>query len=154
MLSRPTTEQIILDCRTQLLELIAPAVDAEPIQIAIQMMENVLRNVAARAAHEIAWMREEGDDAVSFAQGVAASATGNSSVTDALTAYESGRSDSLHLDDVVVTYDLAGRCLTAAVEAAMAAGDDDAHRAGRALLDQRIAHENEIMGEWTMVGRA
>ncbi len=154
MLSRPTTEQIILDCRTQLLEVIAPAVDAEPVQIAIQMMENVLRNVAERSAHEIAWMRDEGAAAVTFAQAVAGSDTGDANVADALAAYESGRSDSLHLDDVVVTYDLAGKCLTAAIEAAMTVGDDEAHRAGRALLDQRVAHENQIMGEWTMVGRA
>jgi hypothetical protein len=154
MLSRPTTEQIIVDCRTQLLEIIAPAVDAEPVRIAIQMMENVLRNVAERSAHEIAWMREEGAAAVAFAQSVAGSATGAAAVAEALAAYESGRSDSLHLDDVVATYDLAGRCLTAALETVMAVGDDDAHRAGRALLDQRIAHENQIMGEWTMVGRA
>jgi hypothetical protein len=54
----------------------------------------------------------------------------------------------------VITYDLAGKCLTAALEAAMARGDDEVHRAGRALLDQRVAHEIQIMGEWTMVGRS
>ena len=59
MLSRPTTEQIILDCREELLNTIAPAVPEGPVLVAIHMMENVLRNCATRAAHEIAWMREE-----------------------------------------------------------------------------------------------
>jgi hypothetical protein len=133
---------------------VLPAVPEGPVQIAIQMMENVLRNCAARAAHEIAWMREEGDAMVAFAERVAASAGATDGVRAALDGYRSGRTDSLHLDDVCATYDLAGTCLSAAIESAMAAGDDELTAAGRELLEQRLAHENEIMGEWAFVGRA
>jgi hypothetical protein len=154
MLSRPTTEQLILDCRNELLNTIDPAVSAEPVKIAIQMMENVLRNCAARAAHEIAWMREEGDAMVAYARYVAASHAATPAVAEALAAFDGGRSDSLHLDDVCATYDLAGRCLSAAIEAAMEGDDVELQRAGRDLLELRLAHENEIMGEWAFVGRA
>jgi hypothetical protein len=154
MLSRPTTEQILLDCRDQLMETILPAVEAQPVRIAIEMMENVLRNCAARAAHEIAWMREEAAAMIAYAEQVAAADDGRDAVRVALANYRSGCSDSLHLDDVSAAYSLAGHCLSAALEAAMAAGDDELHRAGRAILDQRLAHENEIMGEWAFVGRA
>lgn len=154
MLARPTTEQIILDCRRELLDTIDPAVTAEPVKIAIQMMENVLRNCAARAAHEIAWMREESDAMVAYARSVADSAAGNDAVRDALATYDRDRSDSLHLDDVCATYDLAGRCLSVAVEAAMASGQVELQRAGRALLEVRLDHENEIKGEWAFVGRS
>jgi hypothetical protein len=41
-----------------------------------------------------------------------------------------------------------------ALEVAMAAGDDASHRAGRAILEERLARENQIMGEWAFVGRA
>ncbi|CAN5427778.1 hypothetical protein BH23ACT3_BH23ACT3_07530 [soil metagenome] len=153
MLSRPTTEQIILDCRNELLNTIDPAVSAEPVKIAIQMMENVLRNAAARAAHEIAWMHEEGDAMLAYARRVAGSSAATDALTAAIDAYEAG-SDSLHLDDVCATYDLAGCCHSEAIEAAMASDDLDLQRAGREVLELRLAHENEIMGEWAFVGRA
>jgi hypothetical protein len=153
MLSQPTTDQIIADCRNELLSTIDAAITDPAVKIAIQMMENVLRNCATRAAHEIAWMREEIDDMITFAERVAASTAATEAVAAALSNYVAERSDSLHLDDVSSTYSLAGECLSAALEAALAAGDDDLSEAGRALLAQRLAHETEIMGEWTMVGR-
>jgi hypothetical protein len=154
MLSRPTTEQILLDCRDELMATILPAVGDGPAQVAVQMMENVLRNCATRAAHEIAWMREEEAAAVAFAERVAASPAAGAAVVAALDAYRTGRSESLHLDDVCATYDLAGGCLGAALDAAMAAGDAELTAAGRALLDVRLEHETAIMGEWAFVGRA
>ena len=154
MLSRPTTDQIILDCRSELLNTIEPAVDAPQVKIAIQMMENVLRNCAERAAHEIAWMHEEGEVMLAYAGIVAASAASTAALVSALEAHATGHSTSLHLTDVTANYDLAGECLSAALEAAMAAGNDELHRAGRAILDDRLAHENQIMGDWGFVGRA
>jgi len=153
MLSRPTTEQIILDCRTELLSTIDGALADPAAKIALQMMENVLRNCATRAAHEIAWMRDETDAMVAYAERVGASPAGDDGVAATLDSYRSGRSDSLHLDDVCSTYNLASGCLSAAVEAAMRAGDHELELAGRALLDQRVATELQIMGEWVMVGR-
>ena len=162
MLSRPTTEQILLDCRDELLRTVAPAVPEGPVHVAIQMMENVLRNCAARAAHEIAWMHEEADEMVSYAARVAATSHASpdtsthtsTAVTDALAAYETRRDGSLHLDDVTATYSLAGHCLSTAIDAAMAGGDPELQADGRAILERRLAHENEIMGEWAFVGRA
>ena len=153
MLSRPTTDQIISDCRTELLAVIDAAVTDPAAKIAIQMMENVLRNCAVRAAHEIAWMREETEAMVAFAQQVASSPSRTTAVSATLQDYARNRSDSLHLDDVAATYDLAGQCLSTALEAAMASGATELEAIGRGLLDQRLAHELEIMGEWTMVGR-
>jgi hypothetical protein len=154
MLSRPTTDQIILDCRTELLNTIGPAVESPPVQIAIQMMENVLRNCAERAAHEIAWMIEESEMMLAFAGIVAASSASTDAVVAALAAHETGHTTSMHLADVTANYDLAGECLSAGLEAAMATGDNELHRAGRAILEERLAHEASIMGEWGFVGRA
>ena len=153
MLSQPTTDQILADCRNELLTTIDGAVTDPAVKIAIQMMENVLRNCAMRAAHEIAWMREETDAMIEFARSVAASGASTDALMHALAAHDAGRSDSLHLDDVVATYSLAGECLSVALESSLAADDADLVIAGRALLEQRLAHELEIMGEWTMVGR-
>lgn len=157
MLTRPTTDQIVLDCRAELLSTIDAAVADPAVKIAIQMMENVLRNCAERAAHEIAWMREETDMMIAFAERVqAASSTTDAARTEtsaAMDAFRSGRSDSLHLDDMTTTYHLAGACMSTALDAAMATGDHDLQLAGRAVLELRLAHEQAIMGVWSFVGR-
>jgi hypothetical protein len=70
MFSRPTTDQVILDCRNELLNAVDSAVSDPTVKITIQMLENVLRNVAERAAHEIAWMHEETDLMIGFADEV------------------------------------------------------------------------------------
>jgi hypothetical protein len=152
MLSRPTTEQILLDCRNELLNTIDPAVSDPAVKIAIQMMENVLRNCATRAAHEIAWMAEEIDQMVAYADRVAA-ATSEPVAVSALEACRGQRSSSLHLDDVVRDYHLASTCLSAALDAALASGDATLAADGRAIIDQRVATELQIMGEWSFVGR-
>ena len=154
MLSRPTTEQILLDLRNELLTTIDGAVESPPVKIAIQMMENVLRNCAERAAHEIAWMREEGDAMVAFAREVTQTLPGDPAIDAALKAFDTGRSDSLHLDDVSATYSLAGHCFSAALERAVARDHTALHLKARAILDLRLDHENRIKGEWAFVGRA
>jgi hypothetical protein len=154
MLSRPTTEQIILDCRAELLTTISRAVSDPSVAIAIEMMENVLRNCAERAAHEIAWMHDEIGAMIDFAEHVAASPAATAEVAAALAAHRAEPMASLHLDDVCASYSRASECLSAALEAALAAGDDELHAQGRAILDLRLAHERQVMGEWTMVGRA
>ena len=154
MLSRPTTEQILLDCCAQLGEKIAPAVSDPEAMIAAQMLEEVLRNCAVRAAHEIGWMREESETLVAFARDVASSSLATPAITDALQRQRTDVTDSLHLDDVAAAYALAGACFEAALDAVMAAGDVDLTGRGRALLDERLVHENEITGEWGFVGRA
>jgi hypothetical protein len=153
MLSRPTTEQILLDCRTELLNTIDPAVSDPAVKIAIQMMENVLRNCATRSAHEIAWMADEIERMVAYAEHVAASAQDRDSVRGALDRCKSQRSSSLHLDDVAHDYHLASACLSAALDTAMAEGNASLAAEGRAIIDQRVATELQIMGEWSFVGR-
>ena len=59
MLSRPTTEQILLDCCHELMTNVLPSLTDATAQVSVIMVETVLRNTAVRAAHEVAWMREE-----------------------------------------------------------------------------------------------
>jgi len=154
VLTRPTTDQILLDLRNELLTTIDGAVESPPVKIAIQMMENVLRNCAERAAHEIAWMREESDAMVDYAREVARALPGNPAIDAALGAFDSGRSESLHLDDVSATYSLAGHCFSAALEHSVAQNHTALHLKARSILDLRLEHENRIKGEWSFVGRA
>jgi hypothetical protein len=157
MNSQPRTDQIILDCRRELLEVILPDVCSDHVRVSVQMLENVLRNVATRAAHEIAWMREETVALEVYAREVAQAFPADeglcAALADALADLDTGPRESLHLEEVCETYSRAGRAMSCALELAMAAGQGPFADRAAELLAARNARELEIKGEWTMVGR-
>lgn len=153
MNTRPTTEQIILDCRRELLDVVLPDVSSDHVRVSIQMLESVLRNVATRAAHEIAWMREETAALEAYARAVAAELPPDAALAAALQDLDGAPRDSLHLEDVTDTYSRAGEAMSCALEAAMAAGHRQLSEQAATLLRERNNRELEIKGEWTMVGR-
>ena len=158
MLSRPTTEQILLDCCRELMTTVLPALTDETAQVSVIMVETVLRNAAVRAAHEVAWMRAETAEIESYAQAVAEQAPVSASpradsLGAALKALADAPRDSLHLDDVVETYCRAGNALSAALETAVAGSLTGLVRRGEEILDTRDGHETEVMAGWTPTGR-
>ena len=152
MLSRPTTEQILLDCCRELMTNVLPALSDATAQVSVIMVETVLRNTAVRAAHEVAWMRDETADIEAYANEVAAQAPGTTLET-ALAALAAAPRDSLHLDDVVETYCRAGNALSAALETAVAGGLTGLIQRGEEILDVRNGHETEVMAGWSPTGR-
>ena len=138
MIARPTTEQILDDCSRQLLEVVLPAVSDETVQVTVMMMDLVLRNMAQRSAHEIAWMTAEIDELRDYVGEAAAPPAG---------------ATELHLDAVVERYCRAGEAFSRALEEAVAAGDDGRIRRGTELLARRAETEGEIMCGWSPVGR-
>jgi hypothetical protein len=153
VITRPSTDQIILDCRRELLDVLGPEVSSDAGKVSVQMLENVLRNVATRSAHEIAWMSEETSVCEQFARDTLAALPGNAAVSAALRALEAGPRTSLHLNDVTTVYGLAGEAFSCAVEAAMGSGNDALTKRAIDVLAARNAREQEIMGEWGFVGR-
>jgi hypothetical protein len=152
MLSRPTTEQILLDCCRELMTNVLPSLTDATAQVSVIMVETVLRNTAVRAAHEVAWMRDETADIEAYANEVAAQAPGTTLET-ALAALAAAPRDSLHLDDVVETYCRAGNALSAALETAVASGLAPLIQRGEEILDVRSGHETEVMAGWSPTGR-
>ena len=153
MLSRPTTEQILLDCCRELMTNVLPSLTDATAQVSVIMVETVLRNTAVRAAHEVAWMREETAEIEDYARAVAEQAPGAAPLDAALAALASAPRDSLHLDDVVETYCLAGNALSAALETAVAGGLTGLIRRGEEILDVRSGHETDVMAGWSPTGR-
>ncbi len=149
MLSKPTTDHVINGVLATLEEQVLAKLTDEPARIAVQMMQQILRGAAARAAHEIAWMHEE----IAAIRQVAAGAGGDAAVAEAINALDALDAASLHLEDVQARYDKAGEVLSRCVEAAYAAGDDEAVERARAVLALRSAHEMEIIGQLDLVGR-
>jgi hypothetical protein len=153
MLSRPTTEQILLDCCRELMTNVLPSLTDATAQVSVIMVETVLRNTAVRAAHEVAWMRAETADIEAYAHEVAAQAPGTVSLESALAALAAAPRDSLHLDDVVETYCRAGNVLSGALETAVAGGLTALVQRGEEILDVRSGHETEVMAGWSPTGR-
>ncbi len=153
MLSRPTTEQILLDCCRELMTNVLPSLTDATAQVSVIMVETVLRNTAVRAAHEVAWMREETAQIEAYAHAVAAQTPGTPSLEAALATLAGAPRDSLHLDDVVETYCRAGNVLSAALETAVASGLAALVRRGEEILDVRSGHETEVMAGWSPTGR-
>ena len=155
MISRPTTDQLILECRRELLDVVLPDVNSEHVRVTVQMLENILRNAATRSAHEIAWMREETMRLETFALDVVAAISSEAAATEiALAALAAAPRDSVELADVVETYSRAGEAFSCALEMAMAAGHPGLSTRAAEILAARNQRELEINGEWAMVGRA
>ncbi len=136
MLSRPDTAQVLEAIADDLATVVAPAVaQDEPATVLLGQVDQLLRRMARRAAHEIAWMTEE----------IAA--------IDAALGRTPDAADSWHLADVLERYSAASAALGDAIEDAFAADDGDRVAELKTLLDQRIATEQEILGTLDLVGR-
>ena len=152
MISRPTTEQVLLDCCRVLEDDVLPGVADATMQVRLVMLGKVLRNAAVRSAHEVAWMCGETAQIEAYARAVAAS-TGSDGLRAALDDLAAGPRDSLHLVDVVELYVRASEVLSVALESALQNGRDELVRQGEFLLAARLGHENDVVGGWDAAGR-
>ena len=148
MLTRPTTEQILNGIADELATTVLADLQSEPVRVMVQMMDQLLRACAQRAAHEIAWMQEETAAIVDAATPV----VGEASVAEAMARLVAAP-DGLHLEEACDRYHLAGEVLSAAVEAAFARGDDPVRASLVSVLRARNGHELQIIGQLNLVGR-
>jgi hypothetical protein len=87
-------------------------------------------------------------------QVAASGLAGAAAVGEALAEFRSQRTGGLHAAEVTDDYNRATEVLSRAVEATFSA-DDDLRSAVSALLDQRLAHETDVIGEgFQLVGRS
>jgi hypothetical protein len=135
MLTRPTTEQILVGIAADLRDAVLPEVSSEPVKVLLGQIDQVLRGLAVRSAHEIAWMHDEADS------------------ISAVTGTEVGWPASLHLADVVTWYGGVSRVLSSAIDEAFATGDVARVAELKLLLDARSANEMQIVGVLDLVGR-
>jgi hypothetical protein len=135
MLTRPTTEQVLIGIANELRDTVAPEVRSEPVKVLLAQIDQILRSCATRSAHEIAWIHDEADTIA------------------AVTGTDVGWPASLHLDDVVAWYDTTSRVLSAALDEAFAARDTNRVAELKLILDARSATEMKIVGALDLVGR-
>jgi hypothetical protein len=147
VIASPSTEKILLDCARELMEGVLPHVSEDTARVRVVMLEHVLRNAALRAAHEIAWMRDESAELLAYARAVHAKLPEAQALADALASADSP-THSLHLDDVVAAYRHASEALSCAIEATMTANDAALVERGADLVSSRLKREREVMCGW------
>ena len=154
MITRPTTAQLIDVVRRELAERVAPAVTDPQVATSLQMVDHILRTLAVRADHEVGWMVEEMAAIEAVGQQVADSGLpGAAAVADALGVFRAGRAAGRSTAEITDDYNAATEVLSLCVEATFAAGGGLRH-AVTALLDQRLAHETDVIGpDFQLVGR-
>jgi hypothetical protein len=153
MISQPSTERLLEVIRQELRDNIAPKVAADGSAVAsLQMVDHVLETLARRASHEIAWMTEEIQALQGLGEQVVAAIGPDCRTAAAVAALQAVDSASLHLDDVAQRYSLASEILSCAIEELPT--DSPIRGQAEAALDDRLAREVAIIGEFQLVGRS
>jgi hypothetical protein len=155
MIHEPNTAQIVDSIRDELRVKVTPQLTDPATVVAMQMIDELLANVATRAAHEIGWMREEIDaiDALA-ADYLTSSDNGDLTVVaQARAALHAQRADTSHLEAMSIEYRAASDLLSSGLEASIASGDPVWRERWRRALSDRLGHELSVMGNWGFVGR-
>ena len=153
MITGPTTEQLLVDVARELREVILPRIEDAPVRVSVEMLEQVVRSCAVRAAHELAWMAEEEAAILAFAGRLPAS-PGLVRALEAHAAHLADRGEARHLDDCIARYRSASAVLSEAIDAAFASGDGALVAESREIVLARNAHEIEARPGFYFPGRA
>ena len=135
MLSQPTTDKILLAIADDLNSVVLPAVTDEPAKVLLGQIDQLLRRLSRRTASEIDWMITE-----------------IKLINDAI-GRETEDLSSYLLTDVASAYSEASGALGEAIDEAFSEGDPQQIAVLRQLLLDRIAKEQEILGQLDLVGR-
>jgi len=135
MLSQPTTDKILIAIADDLNSVVLPAVTDEPAKVLLGQIDQLLRRLSRRTASEIDWMITE-----------------IKLINDAI-GRETSDIGSYLLTDVAYAYSEASGALGEAIDEAFSEGDTQQIAVLRQLLLDRIAKEQEILGQLDLVGR-
>ncbi len=152
MISRPTTEQLLIDCARELMEGVLPALTDPTAIVRLAMVEQVLRNAAVRSAKEISWMTGEIPSLRAYAAEVLA-AEPDAALTAACASFDQQPDTGLELDAVVDRYVMASTLFADALELAISRGHVELRERGEALVVARLERETTIMAGWNPTGR-
>ena len=152
MISKPTTPQLIDAVCVALESTVVPAVDGVA-QDTLEKAIGILKVLSVRAGHEIAWMREESDEIVALARRFVDDLPDTDALASALAELASSSSDSLALDDVQASYELAGEVLSQAIECAYRSGSVDHIVEATGTVERRIQHQDLTIGTFEAAGR-
>jgi hypothetical protein len=152
MITQPSASRIIDVVKRDLDEHVLPALPDQQAQASVQMIQHILSTLQVRVEHEIAWLHEEIEAVDALAGDVIAAHPDAVEVSAALDALRADRGGSYHYADLCRRYALASEVLSASSEAVPV--DSPVRASVEAQLDLRLAHESEIIGDFSLVGRS
>ena len=135
MLTQPTTDKILLAIADDLNSVVLPSVTDEPAKVLLGQIDQLLRRLSRRTGSEINWMIEE--------------------IKKINTAIGRDNTEvgSYLLSDIAAAYSEASGALGDAIDQAFKEGDSAQIGLLREVLVDRIAKEQEILGQLDLVGR-
>ena len=135
MLTQPTTDKILLAIADDLNSVVLPSVTDEPAKVLLGQIDQLLRRLSRRTGSEINWMIEE--------------------IKKINTAIGRDNTEvgSYLLSDIAAAYSEASGALGDAIDQAFEEGDSEQLDILREVLVDRIAVEQEILGQLDLVGR-
>ena len=135
MLTQPTTDKILLAIADDLNSVVLPSVTDEPAKVLLGQIDQLLRRLSRRTGSEINWMIEE------------------IKKIDAAIGRDNTEVGSYLLSDIAAAYSEASGALGDAIDQAFKEGDSEKIGTLREVLVDRIAVEQEILGQLDLVGR-
>ena len=135
MLTQPTTDKILLAIADDLNSVVLPSVTDEPAKVLLGQIDQLLRRLSRRTGSEINWMIEE-----------------IKKIDDAI-GRDNTEVGSYLLSDIAAAYSEASGTLGDAIDQAIKEGDSAQIGLLREVLVDRIAKEQEILGQLDLVGR-
>ena len=135
MLTQPTTDKILLAIADDLNSVVLPSVTDEPAKVLLGQIDQLLRRLSRRTGSEINWMIEE-----------------IKKIDDAI-GRDNTEVGSYLLSDIAAAYSEASGALGDAIDQAFKEGDSEQIDTLREVLVDRIAIEQEILGQLDLVGR-
>ena len=135
MLTQPTTDKILLAIADDLNSVVLPSVTDEPAKVLLGQIDQLLRRLSRRTGSEINWMIEE-----------------IKRIDDAI-GRDNTEVGSYLLSDIAAAYSEASGALGDAIDQAFEEGDSEQLDTLREVLVDRIAVEQEILGQLDLVGR-
>ena len=135
MLTQPTTDKILLAIADDLNSVVLPSVTDEPAKVLLGQIDQLLRRLSRRTGSEINWMIEE--------------------IKKINTAIGRDNTEvgSYLLSDIAAAYSEASGALGDAIDQAFEEGDSEQLDTLKEVLVDRIAVEQEILGQLDLVGR-
>ena len=135
MLTQPTTDKILLAIADDLNSVVLPSVTDEPAKVLLGQIDQLLKRLSRRTGSEINWMIEE--------------------IKKINTAIGRDNTEvgSYLLSDIAAAYSEASGALGDAIDQAFEEGDSEQLDTLREVLVDRIAVEQEILGQLDLVGR-
>lgn len=135
MLTQPTTDKILLAIADDLNSVVLPSVTDEPAKVLLGQIDQLLRRLSRRTGSEINWMIEE------------------IKKINAAIGRDNSETSSYLLSDIAAAYSEASGALGDAIDQAFEEGDSEQLDTLREVLVDRIAVEQEILGQLDLVGR-